>query len=323
MHHPDQSAFKPAFWMLAASLAFALMGVCVKLGASFFTSGEMVFYRGVVGVVFMLMWARIANMSLKTRVPAKHLLRSCLGVVSLSAWFYALSHLHLATAMTLNYMSSVWLAAIVVGTTLWLGRSQAGGTSGNANLPNHHGLQAALIATVLLGFAGVLLVLRPAFEAGQELAGFVGLVSGVIAACAYLQVSALARAGEPEIRTVFYFALGTVIAGLLSMMLTGVSAWPSWESKGALWLLPIGVLASIGQVCMTRAYGSGATLLAANLQYMGIVYSALFGLFIFGDQIAPAAWLGMGLIIACGIAASVLRAKTQAHSQAANPPEEY
>jgi drug/metabolite transporter (DMT)-like permease len=308
---------KPALWMLGASLAFALMGVCVKLGSNFFSSGEMVFYRGVVGVTFMLVWARAANISLATTVPKMHLVRSSLGVVSLSAWFYALAHLHLATAMTLNYMSSVWLAAIVVGSALWWNKSSV------QSAKDHHGLQAALVATVLMGFAGVLLVLRPAFESGQEFAGFVGLVSGIIAAFAYLQVSSLARAGEPEIRTVFYFAVGTVLAGLVSMAFTGVSSWPSWESKGALWLLPIGVLASIGQICMTRAYGSGATLLAANLQYMGIVYSALFGLFIFGDQIAPAAWLGMALIIACGITASVLRAKTQKPSPIPDPAEEY
>ena len=304
----------PAFWMLGASLAFALMGVCVKLGSAFFTSGEMVFYRGVVGLCFMLLWAKVSGVSLATKLPGMHLLRSTLGVVSLSAWFYALAHLQLATAMTLNYMSSVWLAVVVVGGALWWNKRTS---------TDHHGLQAALVVTVLLGFAGVLLVLRPAFEAGQEMAGLVGLISGIIAAFAYLQVSALARAGEPEIRTVFYFAVGTVAAGLVSMAITGVSDWPSWESKGALWLLPIGILASIGQVCMTRAYGSGATLLAANLQYMGIVYSALLGLFVFGDAISAWAWLGMALIIACGIAASVLRAKTQAPSKTPEPAEEY
>jgi drug/metabolite transporter (DMT)-like permease len=313
----------PALWMLGASLAFALMGVCVKLGSNYFSSGELVFYRGVVGVIFILVWARVANISLTTSVFKMHLLRSSLGVVSLSAWFYALAHLHLATAMTLNYMSSVWLAAVVVGSALWWKKSSATFSRSVQTAKDHHGLQAALVATVLMGFAGVLLVLRPAFESGQEFAGFVGLVSGIIAAFAYLQVSSLARAGEPEIRTVFYFALGTVLAGLVSMAFTGVSSWPSWESKGALWLLPIGVLASIGQICMTKAYGSGATLLAANLQYMGIVYSALFGLFIFGDAIAPAAWLGMALIIACGITASVLRAKMQKSSSTPEPAEEY
>lgn len=304
--------------MLAASFAFATMGVCVKLGSSYFSSGEMVFYRGVVGLLFMLVWARVAGISLRTPVPKMHLVRSCLGVFSLSAWFYAIAHLHIATAMTLNYMSSVWLAAFVVGGALWWRQQKK----------DHHGLQAALVATLLAGFVGVLLVLRPAFEAGQEFAGVVGLISGIVAAFAYLQVSSLARAGEPEIRTVFYFAVGTVLVGLLSMAFTGVSPWPAWDTAnghipGALWLLPIGVLASIGQVCMTRAYGSGATLLVANLQYMGIVYAALYGLFIFGDEIMLMAWLGMALIIVCGIAAAVLRAKTQTPTSKPEPAEEY
>jgi hypothetical protein len=58
---------------------------------------------------------------------------------------------------------------------------------------------------------------------------------------------------------------------------------------------------------MTWAYTSGATLVAANLQYSGIVFSALYGLFLFGDTLSVLGWSGMGLIIASGIAATVLR----------------
>jgi S-adenosylmethionine uptake transporter len=303
--------------MLGASLAFATMGVCVKFGSALFSSGEMVFYRGVVGVLFMTLWAKVSGVSLKTNVPKLHLLRSGLGVFSLSAWFYSIAHLHIATAMTLNYMSSVWLAAFVVGGALWWNKKKAAA---------HHGLQAALVVTVLAGFAGVVLMLRPEFEHGQELAGIVGLLSGMVAAVAYLQVSSLARAGEPEVRIVFYFAVGTVLAGLLSIAVTGASPWPSWESKGMLWLVPIGILASIGQVCITKAYGSGATLLVANLQYMGIVYAALYGLFVFGDPLPPTAWLGMALIIACGITAAVLRSRTTSTPNATThkePAEEF
>ena len=61
---------------------------------------------------------------------------------------------------------------------------------------------------------------------------------------------------------------------------------------------------------MTRAYNSGATLVVANLQYTGIVFSALFGLFLFGDDIPAIGWAGMGLIMASGIAATVLRERT-------------
>jgi S-adenosylmethionine uptake transporter len=58
---------------------------------------------------------------------------------------------------------------------------------------------------------------------------------------------------------------------------------------------------------MTMAYTNGATLLVANLQYSGIVFSALFGLFLFEDTLSTSGWSGMGLIIASGIAATALR----------------
>jgi len=303
--------------MLTASLAFATMGVCVKFGSQHFSSGELVFYRGIVGVVCMFVWARRLKISLKTKVPLMHLWRTTVGAISLSAWFYALAHLSIATAMTLNYMSSIWLTAFIAFGALFFGHNKQ---------TQHHGLQAPLVFAVLVGFVGVMLVLRPAFEQGQELAGFIGLLSGFVAAFAYLQVTALARKGEPEVRTVFYFALGTVVIGLFSMGLTGTSPWPSWESKAALWLVPIGLLASVGQVCMTRAYSSGQTLLAASLQYMGIVFSALFGLLLFSEQIPAMAWLGMALIITSGIGATILRSRAMQSASAqpvSTPAEEF
>ena len=82
---------------------------------------------------------------------------------------------------------------------------------------------------------------------------------------------------------------------------------PTWPN--ALWLLPIAALAALGQLCMTRAYSHGATLAVANLQYSGIVFGALFGMLLFGDRIPPGGWIGMGLIVASGIAATVLRSR--------------
>ena len=140
----------------------------------------------------------------------------------------------------------------------------------------------------------------------QMFAGLVGLLSGLLAAFAYMQVMALGKLGEPESRTVFYFALGSAVAGGLGMLLFGVSPW-DW--RHAWWLLPVGVLASLGQLCMTRAYSHGPTLVVANLQYTGIVFGAIYSLLLFGDHIPLAGWAGMALILASGIAATVLRAR--------------
>jgi S-adenosylmethionine uptake transporter len=197
--------------------------------------------------------------------------------------------------MTLNYMSGVWVAAFLVGGTLVMGRLQDATRQG------------PIVLTVLAGFSGVIMILRPTIEQNQLFAGVIGLLSGLGAALAYMQVAALGRLGEPETRTVFYFSVGTTVVGGAAVLLTGATAW-TWPH--ALWLLPIGVLAALGQLCMTRAYSSGATLLVANLQYSGIVFAALYGLFLFGDQIPLIGWAGMALIIASGIAATALRNRT-------------
>jgi len=94
--------------------------------------------------------------------------------------------------------------------------------------------------TVLAGFAGVIMILRPTIEQNQLFAGVVGLLSGLIAAMAYMQVAALGRIGEPESRTVFFFSVGTTLVGLLGSLWIGLSAW-TWPA--VLWLLPVGLLA--------------------------------------------------------------------------------
>ena len=281
-----------ASWMILASLFFATMSVCIKFAASHFNTFELVFYRGLIGMVVMASLCRAQGVSIRTPVPLMHVWRSAIGVTSLSAWFYAIAHLPLATAMTLNYMSGVWVAAFLVGGTLVMGRLQDASRQG------------PIVLTVLTGFAGVIMILRPTIEQNQLFAGVIGLLSGLGAAMAYMQVAALGRMGEPESRTVFYFSIGTTIVGGTAMLFTGASDW-IWPQ--VLWLLPIGLLAALGQLCMTKAYTRGATMMVANLQYSGIVFSALYGLFLFGDLIPLIGWIGMALIIASGIAATALR----------------
>ena len=297
-----------ALWMLAASLFFATMAVCIKVASAWFHASELVFWRGLIGMAVMALWARSRRTSLATRYPLMHAWRSMVGVLSLGAWFYAIAGLPLATAMTLNYMSSVWIAAFLVGGALVAWNPRSGGA-----LPARQG---PLALTVLAGFAGVLLMLRPTIEQNQVFAGVVGLLSGMLAAFAYLQVMALGRIGEPEVRTVFYFAAGSAVAGGIGMLVTGVSAW-DWGH--AAWLLPMALLASLGQWCMTRAYSHGPTLLVANLQYSGIVFGALYSLALFGDHIPLLGWAGMALICASGIAGTVLRARAVADA----PAEEH
>jgi S-adenosylmethionine uptake transporter len=196
--------------------------------------------------------------------------------------------------MTLNYMSGVWVAAFIVGGALLYGQPQR---------------QGPLMGTVLLGFAGVVMTLRPTIDQNQLFAGVIGLLSGMGAALAYLQVTALGKVGEPEVRTVFYFSVGTTIVGLVCSLFTGFTPWSEVSWTAAAWVVPIGVLASLGQWCMTRAYSHGATLVVASMQYTGIVFAAIYSLALFGEYIAPIGWAGIALIVVSGVLATILRSR--------------
>lgn len=296
--------------MVFAAFVFATMGVCVKKASVWFGTGEIVFWRGVIGIALIWAIARYRRISISTRHPGMHAWRSTIGVSSMGAWFYAIAYLPLATAMTLNYMSSVWIAAFLVGSALLAWAPRHGRDDRLPRPP----LQGALVGTVLAGFAGVVLALKPTVGAAATgVAGLVGLLSGMGSALAYMQVVALARIGEPEIRTVFYFMVGSTVAGALVTL--GSGGFAPWHGVHTLWLLPVGLLAALGQIFMTLAYSSaktpGGTLLVANLQYSGIIFAAFYSMLLFNDTINASAWLGIALIVASGIAATVLRQRTR------------
>lgn len=277
--------------MILASLLFATMGVCVKYASAYYSAGEIVFYRGLVGasMLSVLVWRR--GGTLRTSVPGMHFWRSLSGVMALCLWFYSIGGLPLATAMTLNYMSSVWMALFLLGGAIVMGGARVDGR---------------LIAAVLTGFAGVALILRPTIEQDQLWYGLIGLLSGILSATAYLQVTALGRSGEPEYRIVFYFSLGGITAGALTMLTTGASAH---TPQGVGLLLAVGLLATVAQLMMTRAYSTGKTLVNASLQYLGIVFSFAYGVVLFRDPVTWMAILGMIFIVAAGVAATFLRSK--------------
>ena len=283
--------------MVIATLLFAFMGVCVKKASLEVSTGELVFFRGLVGVVMMALLAWSRQLSLATSVPGLHLWRGFAGVTALSLWFYAIGHMPLATAVTLNYMSSVWMAVFLGLRVLW---QRWHGLPGK-------GIPASLMFAVAVGFAGVALVLRPTLQHDQWLDGLIGIASGMLAAWAYLQVASLGRAGEPEHRVVFYFSLFGAISGLLITGATaslGQVAWHQPSPMAWVWLVGVGAFATLAQLAMTRAYNHGHALVMASLQYLGIAHAFVLGVWVFGDPVNPWSLLGMALIVLAGIAAT-------------------
>lgn len=279
--------------MVGATGLFSLMGLCVKLASAHFSAAEIVASRGLIGVLLIAALARQRGVSLRTQVPAMHFWRGTIGVAALCLWFWSIAGLPLATAMTLNQMSAIWMALFLLGGAVLMGAGR---------------LDARLLASVLVGFIGVALVLQPTFERNQWPWALAGLASGVLAAVAYLQVTALGRAGEPELRVVFYFSLaGTLAGGLMMAMLPGPVTPPPSDLGSWGLLLAVGLTASIAQILMTSAYTHGRVLVNASLNYSGIAFSALLGWWVFGEQPGWVATAGIALIVGAGWAATALR----------------
>ncbi|WP_374490832.1 DMT family transporter [Brachymonas sp.] len=279
-----------ALWMALGALFFAMMGVCIKLASSSYQTMEIVMYRGLTGIVMFAVMLRMSGLSLATPVPRLHVQRNAAGIAAMSLWFYAIGHLPFATAMTLNNMSSVWIGTILIAGAWWKTRRMA---------------YPWLFVAVVAGFVGVVLLLDPRFEGNAPLPSVLGVCSGMLSAMAYMQVSALGKAGEPELRTVFYFSLGTTLVGLVGTLAFGGFTPLHWQTA---WLLPAtGIFASLGQLCLTRAYTRGSTLVVATLQYLGLVYASLFSILLFKEHLHPWAWWGMGIIVLSGVAATWLR----------------
>lgn len=273
----------PAFWMLVSCLLFAVMGVCVKIASETFSTAEVVLYRGAVSMLMMVSLARARSISLRTPHWRMHVSRSLSGSIALSCYFFAIGILPLATAVTLNYTSPIFVALLLA-------------------LVIREQLRWPALLSIVIGFGGVMLLLRPTLAADQWLGAVVGLSSGAIASVAYVSVRELGRLGEPEVRTVFWFALVTTLFGLAWSLPSGPHMPTAQEFVV---LLGVGVFGGLAQLAMTRSYRYGHTLVSANLSYATVVFASLFGAVLWNEIMPWSSWLAIALIVSSAIMISL------------------
>jgi S-adenosylmethionine uptake transporter len=286
--------------MLVASALFAVMGLCVKLAAPYFSTGQIVGFRGLIGLFVVLTMVRWQWASLKTLCLGQHLWRGFFGVTALWLWYQAMTQLPLAMSMTLNYTSALWLAVFMMVLAWW---------------HKKRGIAPGFFLTLLMGFIGIVLLLQPTMQADQFTSAIMALSSGFLAGLAYLQVRQLGQRGESEFKIVFYLSLICTLAGFLFSSVQSISqgeslirdvswTWLAWAA-----ILGVGISAALAQLAMTRAYRLGNPLLVANLQYTGIVFSTIFDLWIWELRLDWISWLGISVILLSAMLATYYNSK--------------
>lgn len=266
--------------MMVAALLFALMGLSVKASAAHYVAIELVFYRAFFGLLLLSVWLFLRKTSLKTKHWRVHLWRSLVGYAAILLYFFAMTKLPLATAVTLNYTSPLFLGAISV-------------------LVFKKKINVWRALALVLGFVAVLLILQPSFQDQAILAALAGLSSGMLAAWAFLHVRELGRLGEPETRVVFYFCLVCCVGGLCWFVFSPRALLPSLEALPALFAL--GLSATLAQLAMTRAYAVGEPLVVATFSYATILFSALLAFLVWDERLSSDIIVAMILMMLAGL----------------------
>ena len=270
-----------ALYMLAASVAMALVGTSVKWATDGLPPPVVVFFRNFFGLVVLIPWlAAPGGINIRTAHLRLHGLRCLFGFFAMNFYFYAISHLHLAGAVALNFTSPLWIPFVAL---FWLREK----------------ITRRVLLASAVGLAGVWFIHTPESSV-LSLAGFSGLLSALFASAALVGVRRLTLAGEPAGRIVFYFAFG-------STLLTGLALPFFWKTPTPhqwMALVLTGALASLAQFLLSRGFARAPAAVSAIFYYGTVPAAAFFGWLFWGETLTTGFALGAGLICAAGIAAS-------------------
>ncbi|MNK21454.1 Riboflavin transporter [compost metagenome] len=300
---PAPAPMRAALLMLGSTMAFGLMAVAIRYATRSVPTQEVAFFRNAFGLLALLpMLLRPGRASLKTRQLPRYLLRSAIGLASMLCAFWAIGHLPMSQAISLSYSTPLF---VTIAAVLWLGET----------------VRARRWAAVVIGFIGVLIIVRPgstSFTPGTLVAVLAAVLSSLVA----IQIKQLTRVDSAD-AVVLYTYVFWVPLSLVPALFAWV--WPT--GMAWLWLAATGLMGTIGQLLWTRALRLGDVSALTPISFMQLPLVATLGWLLFGERLDRWTVIGAGIILAANAyiahreAVLSRRAASQAASAAAKPGE--
>jgi drug/metabolite transporter (DMT)-like permease len=262
---------------LASIFLFTSMAACIKLCEQKYPTSQIVFFRSFFALFPLLPLIYLAGLkSLHTKRPLGHLGRGILGLAAMSATFFALPRLELATYITLNFTMPLFAAVLAV---LWLKEK----------------LKPSQALALLCGFAGVLLILRPDLGLANY-AVLVALLGAFLVAIVMIVVRQL-TATENSLSIVVWFTLFCTAVSAAVMAFEFVPL----TLRDVLLLSSAGLIGGIAQIWLTQSFRYGNVSQLGGLEYTGLLWATLFGYFLWQEVPDSYTLIGAGIIIASGL----------------------
>ena len=262
---------RAALLMLASTVGFGLMAICIRLASQTEPVAEIAFFRNLFGLLALLpvlAWPALRSRDgighlrgvLRTTQLRRYFVRCLIGVVSMWMGFWSIANLPLSQAIALAYSSPIFVtiaAVLMLGETVRLRRWLA----------------------VIAGFIGVLVIVRPwsqAFSLGSLVAVAAALITAIVA----IQIKQLSREDGSDT-----IVLWTYLFWVPMSLLPALWVWHPPQGMAWLWLLLSGVLGTVGQLLWTRALKLGEVSALTPISFVQLVIVTIAGWLWFGETL--------------------------------------
>jgi drug/metabolite transporter (DMT)-like permease len=205
-----------------------------------------------------------------------HILRASLGLTAMYGFFFVLGNMPLAEAFLVKLTTPFFMPIVAA---LWLGES----------------IRRKNLAAIIIGFVGVIFILRPGTDSFEPIA-IIGLGAAALAGSAKVCIRKMGGT-ENSVTIVFYFGLFSSCLSLIPLLWSWqvplMHHWP--------YILCMGLMGTLGQLALTRAYRIANPGQIGPYVYSSVVYGAALGWFIWGEALLISTLIGSALIIAAGL----------------------
>ncbi len=255
-------------WMLLTGLFFVGVTVIVRHLGTDMSAPQAAFIRYAFGVLLMIpVFMRLETVRLPKRIWGLHLSRGLLHGMGVSLWFFAMARIPIAEVTALGFTAPIFTT---IGAVLFLGEK----------------LRVRRIGAVLVGFGGMLIILRPGFEVVS-----IGALAQVAAAPVFAGSFLIAKKlTETESSTSIVAYLSIVVT--LVLLPPALLNWRTPTFTELSFLFLVACLATAGHVTLTQAFRCAEITVTQPAQFLQLVWAAILGLLIFGEQ--PELWTIVG-----------------------------
>ena len=273
MKGPQTQTGKAALLMVLATVSFSIMTIAVRYASMSMPTFEVAFWRNLAGFAVCVPFVLKKHNGIpRTNQPGKYLLRCSIGIASMYAIFWSISHLPLSQAIAITYSSALFAT---VAAALFLGEV----------------VRFRRWSAVVAGFVGVLILVRPfshAFDPGI----LVAVLAAIFSAAVAVQLKHLTRVDDAY-TVVFYTYLFWVFLSFGPALI----GW-KWPTGNAWWwIVALGLFGTGGQMLWTKAMELGEVSALSPISFVQLPLVTLYGWLWFRENVDMFTIIGAAIIL--------------------------